>query len=139
MALPNRSLHIYAEHHPFHTPLHTSVLCVYGWFLMHKRVACMFAPQPKCQGAVRFIGPSYRCVLPLLLAHSGLATFDLQEMTEKKVYWRRQARRTPFLPPSAPVCAHRGMPSDSDLHGHRRCDIIYDIYNILDPLASIMK
>ena len=34
---------------------------------------------------------------------------------------------------------HGSMLSDSDLHGHWRCDIIYDIYNILDPLASIMK
>lgn len=34
---------------------------------------------------------------------------------------------------------HGDVPGDSDLHGHRRCDIIYDIYNILDPLAGIMK
>lgn len=34
---------------------------------------------------------------------------------------------------------HGRMLSDSDLHGQWRCDIIYDIYNILDPLASIMK
>lgn len=52
---------------------------------------------------------------------------------------KRQARCTPSSHLPAPLCAHTDMPGDSDLHGHRRCDIIYDIYNILDPLASIMK
>lgn len=137
MALLNRSLHIYAEHHPFHTPSHTSVLCVCVWLVFN---ACIFAPHPKCQGAIGYIGPSYQCVLPLLLALSGLATFDLQEMTEKRCTGEgRHIAHHSSLPLSAPPCAHIGMPSDSDLHGHRRCDIIYDIYNILDPLASIMK
>lgn len=40
---------------------------------------------------------------------------------------------------NATVPFHKPLPGDSDLHGQRRCDIIYDIYNILDPLAGIMK
>lgn len=39
----------------------------------------------------------------------------------------------------AAVRLHEPPPGDSDLHGQQRCDIIYDIYNILDPLAGIMK
>lgn len=73
--------------------------------------------------------------LPACRRRLTLAAFDLLQMAEKV----RTKRQTPFSHPPVPLRAHADMPGDSDLHGHRRCDKIYDIYNILDPLASIMK
>lgn len=51
----------------------------------------------------------------------------------------RHANCVSLHPNIAAVQLHEPPPGDSDLHGQQRCDIIYDIYNILDPLVGIMK
>lgn len=73
---------------------------------------------------------------PLCIRRLSLASFDLQQMAER-VYIIKKKKDEHLSP--IRLHTHTDMPGDSDLHGHRRWDIIYDIYNILDPLAGIMK
>lgn len=82
--------------------------------------------------SLQFTGLSYRAVPSQV--DSGYFWFAVND--RKSAY---EKAGTPFSHLPAPLCAHADTPGDSDLHGHWKCDIIYDIYNILDPLASIMK